>query len=83
MASSVLQRLNSMVGEDGGSGLLKTKLDSYDKANLRLDDQIAALDRYLEKRRSQLEQSFIAMESAQSKMSQMQTMLTNQFGQKK
>jgi flagellar hook-associated protein 2 len=83
LASSVLQRLNSMVGEDGGAGLLKTKLDSYDKANLRLDDQIAALDRYLEKRRSQLEESFIAMESAQSKMSQMQTMLTNQFGQKK
>jgi flagellar hook-associated protein 2 len=83
LASSVLVRLNSVLGEDGAAGLLKTKLDSYDKANLRLDDQIAALDRYLQQRRSQLEASFIAMESAQSKMSQMQTMLTNQFGQKK
>jgi len=83
LASSVLKKLNSVVGEDGSSGLLKTKLDSYDKANQILDEQIAALDRYLEQRRAQLEAGFIAMESAQSKMSQMQTMLTNQFGQKK
>ena len=41
------------------------------------------LDRYLAQRRSQLEAGFMAMESAQSKMTQMQTQLTNAFGQKK
>jgi flagellar hook-associated protein 2 len=83
LGASILEKLNSVAGEDGTGGLLKTKLDSYDKANLKLDDQIAALDRYLEQRRAQLEAGFMAMETAQSKMSQIQTMLTNQFGQKK
>ena len=83
LATRVSAKLNSFIGEDGSAGLLKTKLDSYVAANMRLDDQIAALDRYLEQRRAQLEAGFIAMEAAQSKMSQIQTMLTNSFGQKK
>jgi flagellar hook-associated protein 2 len=83
LASVVSEKLSSFVGEDGSAGLLKTKLDSYVSANSRLDDQIAALDRFLEQRRAQLEAGFIAMEAAQSKMSQIQTMLTNSFGQKK
>jgi flagellar hook-associated protein 2 len=83
LATRVSAKLNSFIGEDGSAGLLKTKLDSYVAANMRLNDQIAALDRYLEQRRAQLEAGFIAMEAAQSKMSQIQTMLTNSFGQKK
>lgn len=83
LASAVSAKLESFIGEDGSAGLLKAKISSYAAANQRLDDQIAALDRYLEQRRARLEASFIAMEAAQSKMSQIQTMLTNSFGQKK
>jgi len=83
LASAVSTKLESFIGQDGSTGLLKTKLDSYVAANSRLDAQIATLERYLEQRRAQLEAGFIAMETAQSKMNQIQTMLTNSFGQKK
>jgi flagellar hook-associated protein 2 len=83
LASAVSTKLESFIGQEGSTGLLKTKLDSYVAANARLDAQIATLERYLEQRRAQLEAGFIAMEAAQSKMSQIQTMLTNSFGQKK
>ncbi|MFM8336489.1 MAG: hypothetical protein ACKODK_13095, partial [Opitutaceae bacterium] len=68
---------------DGNTGRLKVSLENYVKANANLDSQIQALDRYLQQRRSQLEAGFIAMETAQSKMSQIQGMLNNAFGQKK
>jgi flagellar capping protein FliD len=75
-------KLDSYAGTDGTGGALSKKIESYTKANTGLDDQIAALDRYLAQRRSQLEAGFMAMEDAQSKLKQMQTQLTNAFPSK-
>ena len=83
LATAFVTKLDAYIGTDGTAGQLNTKLETYTKANASLDKQIANLDRYLVQRRSRLEASFMAMESAQSKMSQMQSQLTNSFGQKK
>lgn len=82
LASAFVGKLEKYIGSSGTSGQLSTKLETYAKANTALDSQIAALDRYLAQRRSQLEAGFMAMETAQSKMTQMQTQLTNAFGKK-
>lgn len=83
LATAFVTKLDAYIGVDGTQGTLNTKVESYTKANTSLDKQIASLERYLVQRRSQLEAGFMAMESAQSKMSQMQSQLTNSFGQKK
>jgi flagellar hook-associated protein 2 len=83
LANVLAKKLEAYVGNDGSSGRLKDAMENYVKANAALDSRIQALDRYLQQRRSQLEAGFIAMESAQSKMSQIQGMLNNAFGQKK
>jgi flagellar hook-associated protein 2 len=83
LANVIARKLETYVGNDGNTGRLKVSLENYVKANAALDSQINALDRYLQQRRSQLEAGFIAMESAQSKMSQIQGMLNNAFGQNK
>ena len=83
LATAFVDKLKTYIGSSGTSGQLSTKLESYAKANTTLDNQIASLDRYLAQRRSQLEAGFMAMETAQSKMTQMQTQLSNAFGQKK
>ena len=83
LATAFVTKLDAYIGTDGTAGQLNTKLETYTKANASLDKQIANLDRYLAQRRSQLEAGFMAMETAQSKMTQMQTQLTNAFGQKK
>jgi len=83
LATAFVTKLDAYIGTDGTAGQLSTKLETYTKANASLDKQIANLDRYLVQRRSQLEAGFMAMETAQSKMTQMQTQLTNAFGQKK
>ena len=83
LATAFVTKLDAYIGVDGTQGALNTKVESYTKANTSLDKQIADLDRYLVQRRSLLEAGFMAMESAQSKLSQMQTQLTNSFGQKK
>ena len=82
LATAFVTKLDAYIGTDGTAGQLNTKLETYTKANTTLDSQIASLDRYLAQRRSQLEAGFMAMESAQSKMTQMQTQLTNAFGSK-
>jgi len=82
LATAFVTKLDAYIGTDGTAGQLNTKLETYTKANASLDKQIANLDRYLVQRRSQLEAGFMAMESAQSKMTQMQTQLTNAFGKK-
>ncbi len=83
LATAFVDKLKTYISPSGTSGQLSTKLESYAKANATLDSQIASLDRYLAQRRSQLEAGFMAMETAQSKMTQMQTQLSNAFGQKK
>ena len=82
LATAFVTKLDAYIGTDGTAGQLSTKLETYTKANASLDKQIANLDRYLVQRRSQLEAGFMAMETAQSKMTQMQTQLTNAFGKK-
>ena len=83
LASAFVTKLDSYAGSTGTGGLLNTKIGSYGTANTGLDTQIAALDRYLTQRRSQLESGFMAMENAQSKLKQMQTQLSNGFPNKK
>ena len=70
LASAFVAKLDNFAGAAGTGGLLNTKIESFGKANAGLDNQIAALDRYLEQRRSQLESGFMAMENAQSKLKQ-------------
>jgi flagellar hook-associated protein 2 len=82
LASAFVTKLDSYAGSTGTGGLLNTKIESYGTANTGLDTQIAALDRYLTQRRSQLESGFMAMENAQSKLKQMQTQLSNAFPNK-
>jgi flagellar hook-associated protein 2 len=82
LASAFVIKLDSYAGSTGTGGRLNTKIESYGTANTGLDNQIAALDRYLTQRRSQLESGFMAMENAQSKLKQMQTQLTNAFPNK-
>jgi flagellar hook-associated protein 2 len=82
LATTFVTKLAAYIGTDGTAGQLSTKLETYTKANASLDKQIANLDRYLVQRRSRLEAGFMVMESAQSKLTQMQTQLTNAFGKK-
>lgn len=71
LATAFVSKLNVFIGTDSTAGQLNAKLETYAKANTKLDGQIANLDRYLVQRRSQLESGFMAMETAQSKMTQM------------
>ena len=79
VATKFLARLDSFVGTTGTGGLLADKVVKLTKANETLNEQIAKLDRYLAQRRSQLEAGFMAMERAQSKLTQMQQQLTRSF----
>ena len=83
MATAFATKLDAFIGTTGTAGQLNAKLEAYTKANTNLDSKIASLDRYLAQRRSQLEAGFMAMESAQSRLTQMQTQLTQAFSQKK
>jgi len=67
------------LGVNGGSGQLASQRTTITNSNASLDRQIADIDRRLVQRRSSLEASFIAMESAQSKIKNMQSQLTNAF----
>ena len=51
LASAFVAKLDNFAGAAGTGGLLNTKIESFGKANAGLDNQIAALDRYLEQRR--------------------------------
>jgi flagellar hook-associated protein 2 len=64
--------------------LIKSGDESQDrltKTNANLDKQIADMQRRLEQQRALLTSSFIAMESAQSKIHQQSSALTNAFSQ--
>ncbi len=69
----------SYVGQFGGSGLLGGQRTNLTQGNASLTQQIADLDRRLVQRREQLQAGFIAMETAQSLIQQMQSQLTNAF----
>lgn len=54
-----------------------TQQTNLNKANSSLDEQIAAIERNLAQQRSVMEAAFISMETAQSKLKNQQTALTN------
>jgi flagellar capping protein FliD len=72
--------LGSYVSDSGtASGGLKTQLDSITKQNTSLDKQIEEVERRLASQRSLLENSFIAMEKAQSQFQQQSAYLAKTF----
>ncbi|MFA6286595.1 MAG: flagellar filament capping protein FliD [Opitutaceae bacterium] len=70
---------NGYLGVNGATGELGAQRGNIVNTNTSLDQQIADIDRRLVERRSTLEAGFIAMETAQAKLTQMQTQLTNAF----
>lgn len=71
--------LDTYIGVTDSGGQLEDQTERLTASNRGIDEQIAAIERRLEQRRAQLEAAFIAMETAQSKIQQMQTQLTNAF----
>lgn len=61
------------------TGLLNAQKSTLNSSNTNIDRQIADLERRLTAERTRMESGFIAMESAQSKIQQMQQQLTNAF----
>ena len=75
--------LSSYVADSGSaSGGLKAQLDSITNQNKSLDKQIEDVERRLASQRSLLENSFIAMERAQSGFQQQSAYLAKTFGGK-
>lgn len=60
-------------------GTLVTQMNSLNKQNSGIDEQISTLNRRLEQERERLTNAFILMQSAQSKAQQQQTSLTNMY----
>ena len=71
--------ITSTIGLTGTGGNLGSQSSQLTKSSTSIDEQIATLERRLVQRRSQMEAAFIAMETAQAKLQQMQTQLTNAF----
>ncbi len=79
-ASRLETMLTGYLGDDyGTTGQLEAQRTLLTNSNTKIDQQIADIERRLVQRRALLESGFIAMETAQSKMNQMQTQLTNAF----
>jgi flagellar hook-associated protein 2 len=75
--------LSTYVSDSGSSsGGLKAQLDSITKQNTSLDKQIEDVERRLASQRSLLENSFIAMERAQSGFQQQSSYLAKTFSGK-
>ncbi|WP_043582938.1 flagellar filament capping protein FliD [Geminisphaera colitermitum] len=75
--------LNNYIGATGTGGQIKDQTNALAKANAKIDDQIAALEKRIEAQRVRMEATFIAMESSISKYNQMQTLLENALGTNK
>ena len=71
--------LDSYLGTNGGTGALEAQRDLLSGRNTDLDQQIADIERRLVQRREILESSFISMETAQSRLNQMQDQLSRSF----
>lgn len=72
--------MKATLGNGASSGALGAQTGQINRSTAGIADQISALERRLAQRRSQLEASFIAMETAQSRLQQMQSQLTRAFG---
>lgn len=72
--------LSRTLGSSSVSSSVAGQTSQINRSTAGLTDQINALERRLAQRRGQLEASFIAMETAQSRLQQMQSQLTRAFG---
>ncbi len=80
-STGLVARLDSYLEKvTGTTGTLTTQTETFSKQSKSIDDQIASMERRLTQQRSQLEQSFISMEIAQSRMQSQLSALTNAFG---
>ncbi|OIR05298.1 flagellar capping protein [mine drainage metagenome] len=57
---------NSVLGQNGGTGLLNSQITTLTSQNTDMDTQIATIQRQLDQERSTLTKEFTAMEDAQS-----------------
>lgn len=73
--------IDNTIGLTGTGGALGSQTTALNNNSKGIDDQIAAIERQLAQRRSLLEASFIAMETAQAQLQQMQAQLANAFSQ--
>ena len=63
----------------GSGGLLGSQKDTLTKGNTSIDTQIANIERQLASERSRMEAGFLAMETAQATIKNMQSQLTSAF----
>lgn len=81
--TGVAARLDSYLEKvTGTTGTLTTQSETLSKQSKGIDEQIATMERRLTQQRSLLEQSFISMETAQSRIQSQLTALNNAFGAK-
>lgn len=78
-AARLTSLTNTYLGVNGGTGQLASQRTAITNSNASIDRQIADIDRRLVQRRAILESSFIAMESAQSRIKNMQSQLASAF----
>ncbi len=79
--SGLVARLSSFIDKITASGgTLATQTTTLSSRSKGIDDQIAAMERRLTSERTRLEQSFIAMERAQSQFQSQLAALNNTFG---
>ena len=82
-STGLVARLDSYLAQvTGTSGTLTTQTETFSRQSKSIDEQIASIERRLTQQRSLLEQSFISMEVAQSRMQSQLAALTNAFGTK-
>ena len=82
-ATGLVARLDSYLEKiTATSGTLTLQTTTLSKQSKGIDEQIATMERRLTQQRSLLEQSFISMETAQSRIQSQLTALTNAFGTK-
>jgi flagellar hook-associated protein 2 len=78
-AARLTSLTDTYLGVNGGTGQLASQRTAITNSNASIDRQIADIDRRLVQRRAILESSFIAMESAQSRIKNMQSQLASAF----
>ncbi len=71
--------MTTLVGFTGTGGLLGTQKETLNKGNSSIDTQIANLERQIASERSRLEAGFLAMETAQATINNMQSQLASAF----
>ena len=81
--SGLAARLDTYLAQiTGTTGTLTTQTNTIARQSKGIDEQISNMDRRLTQQRALLEQSFISMESAQSRIQTQLAALTNAFGSK-